>query len=207
VVIFDSPMAPTITQREGGWQGAPVFNRIAQQVLEYMHTPHDTEIPTNKVLLARAKANDKDLEEGSPDHPGDDIDEMQPAADALAESKPQQNSKPSPVSGSAPSSAIVTAALRQTETLAPPERSERSAATATDSAVPNLTTGTVVVDVEQGGIVVPSFLGKSVRSSIEMAQDSGLELDVVGSGKALDQSPAPGSHVASGTRITVKFGR
>jgi hypothetical protein len=45
------------------------------------------------------------------------------------------------------------------------------------------------VDVEQGGIVVPSFVGKSVRSSIEIAQDSGLELNVVGSGKALDQSP------------------
>ena len=206
VVIFDSPMAPTITQREGGWQGAPVFNRIAQQVLEYLHTPHDTEIPTNKVLLARAKANDKDLEEGSPDHPGDDIDEMQPSGDALADSKPPQNSKHSPVSGPAPSSAIVTAALRQTETLAAPEKAEGLTPTATD-AVPSLTTGTVVVDVEQGGIVVPSFLGKSVRSSIEMAQDSGLELDVVGSGKALDQSPAPGSHVASGTRITVKFGR
>jgi hypothetical protein len=65
----------------------------------------------------------------------------------------------------------------------------------------------VDVDVEQGGIVVPSFLGKSVRSSIEIAQDSGLELDVIGSGKALDQSPAAGLHVASGTRITVKFGR
>ena len=71
----------------------------------------------------------------------------------------------------------------------------------------NRASGTVVVDVEQGGIVVPSFLGKSVRSSIEMAQDSGLELNVVGSGKALDQSPLPGSHVASGARITVRFGR
>jgi len=40
-----------------------------------------------------------------------------------------------------------------------------------------------------------------------MAQDSGLELNVVGSGKALDQSPLPGSHVASGARITVRFGR
>ena len=63
------------------------------------------------------------------------------------------------------------------------------------------------MDVEQGGIVVPSFLGKSVRLSIEIAQDSGLELDVVGSGRAQDQSPPPGSHVASGARITVQFGR
>jgi len=63
------------------------------------------------------------------------------------------------------------------------------------------------MDVEQGGIVVPSFLGKSVRSSIEIAQGSGLELNVVGSGKAFEQSPPPGSHVPSGAHITVRFGR
>jgi cell division protein FtsI (penicillin-binding protein 3) len=206
VVIFDSPMAPTIMQREGGWQGAPVFNRIAQQVLEYLHTPHDTEIPTNKVLLARARANDKDIEEGSLDHPGDSIDESQPATETLADVKP--NPKPSPASERISSGAVITAAMRQTETVAPAGSMERSTSSpAPSSAVPNPTNGTVVVDVEQGGIVVPSFLGKSVRSSIEMAQDSGLELDVVGSGKALDQSPSPGTHVASGTRITVKFGR
>jgi beta-lactam-binding protein with PASTA domain len=68
-------------------------------------------------------------------------------------------------------------------------------------------TGTVVLDVEQGGIVVPSFLGKSVRKAIEMAEDSGLELVAVGSGAAREQSPPPGAHVAAGTRVTVRFGR
>ncbi len=63
------------------------------------------------------------------------------------------------------------------------------------------------LDVEQGGIVVPSFLGKSVRTAIEMAQESGLDLDAVGSGLARQQSPPPGSHVASGSQVTVKFGR
>jgi cell division protein FtsI (penicillin-binding protein 3) len=67
--------------------------------------------------------------------------------------------------------------------------------------------GTIVLDVEQGGIVVPSFLGKSVRTAIEMAQESGLDLDAVGSGLARQQSPPPGSHVASGSQVTVKFGR
>jgi beta-lactam-binding protein with PASTA domain len=67
--------------------------------------------------------------------------------------------------------------------------------------------GTIVLDVEQGGIVVPSFLGKSVRAAIEMAQESGLDLDAVGSGLARQQSPAAGSHVASGSQVTVKFGR
>ena len=66
---------------------------------------------------------------------------------------------------------------------------------------------TVVLDVEQGGIVVPSFSGKSVRSAIEVAEDTGLELDAVGSGVALDQSPVAGSHVPAGSHITVRFGR
>jgi cell division protein FtsI (penicillin-binding protein 3)/stage V sporulation protein D (sporulation-specific penicillin-binding protein) len=67
--------------------------------------------------------------------------------------------------------------------------------------------GTVVMDVEQGGIVVPSFIGKSVRSAIEEAEGSGLELDAVGSGVALEQSPIAGSHVPAGAHITVTFGR
>jgi beta-lactam-binding protein with PASTA domain len=67
--------------------------------------------------------------------------------------------------------------------------------------------GTVVLDVEQGGIAVPSFLGKSVRSAIEIAEANGLDLEIVGSGAAQDQSPAAGAHVPSGTKITVRFGR
>ena len=37
-------------------------------------------------------------------------------------------------------------------------------------------TGTVVLDVEQGGIEVPSFVGKTVRGAVEAAQDIGLNL-------------------------------
>jgi cell division protein FtsI (penicillin-binding protein 3) len=68
-------------------------------------------------------------------------------------------------------------------------------------------TGTVVLDVEQGGIEVPSFVGKTVRGAVESAQDIGLELDAVGSGVARQQSPAAGTHVAAGARVTVQFGR
>jgi hypothetical protein len=63
------------------------------------------------------------------------------------------------------------------------------------------------MDVEQGGIVVPSFIGKSERSAIELAQESGLDLDIIGRGLGQDQSPLPGAHVQSGAKITVRFGR
>ena len=68
-------------------------------------------------------------------------------------------------------------------------------------------TGTVVLEVEQGGIVVPSFAGRSVRAAVELAQSNSLDLDIVGSGLGMDQSPAAGSHVAAGSRVVVKFGR
>jgi cell division protein FtsI (penicillin-binding protein 3) len=67
--------------------------------------------------------------------------------------------------------------------------------------------GTVVLDVEPGGIEVPSFVGKTVRGAVEAAQDAGLELEAVGSGLARQQSPAAGAHVAAGSRVTVEFGR
>jgi hypothetical protein len=84
------------------------------------------------------------------------------------------------------------------------ENSPSSAASAGDH-LPS--SGTVVLDAEQGGIVVPSFAGRSVRGAIELAEDTGLDLDAVGSGLARDQTPVAGSHVATGSRVTVKFGR
>ena len=65
----------------------------------------------------------------------------------------------------------------------------------------------MVLDVEEGGIQVPSFVGKNLRVAIEAAQDAGLDLDAIGSGVAREQSPLAGAHVAAGSRVVVKFGR
>ena len=190
---------------------APRCSTIAQQVLEYLHTPHDTEIPASRqTLLARAKTNEKELEEGSPDHPGESLDDADSSAVETVASAKSTNSQPTrPSAAMAPPSAagiVVPASLRHAE-FVPPSQESSVAEPVPISPSPQPVSGTVVIDVEQGGIVVPSFAGKSLRSSIELAQNSGLELEIVGSGRALDQSPAPGSHVASGARITVKFGR
>jgi cell division protein FtsI (penicillin-binding protein 3) len=67
--------------------------------------------------------------------------------------------------------------------------------------------GTVVIDVEERGIEVPSFLGKNLRTAMEAAQDAGLDLDAIGSGVAREQTPQAGAHVAAGSRVTVRFGR
>jgi cell division protein FtsI (penicillin-binding protein 3) len=199
VVILDSPA----TDHHGGMVGAPIFQRIAQPVLEYLHVPHDVELPANRqVLLAERRVTEQDTEEGSPDRLGDAIDVDD--SSSIADSVPEPQTKPS--------AGVVQAAMRQyeqtpTPVAANPKPSASvSAPPATSTPAPPMT-GTVVVSVEQGGIVVPSFSGKSVRAAVELAESSGLDLDIVGSGLGVDQSPAAGSHVAAGSRITVRFGR
>jgi PASTA domain-containing protein len=109
---------------------------------------------------------------------------------------------------------VVPAAVRQRETVetsatdskqSPAAEGSQSTVASSGDHLPS--SGTVVLGAEQGGIVVPSFAGKSVRGAIELAEDTGLDLDAVGSGLARDQTPVAGSHVATGSRVTVKFGR
>jgi cell division protein FtsI (penicillin-binding protein 3) len=61
------------------------------------------------------------------------------------------------------------------------------------------------MDVESGGLVVPSLIGKPVRAAVEMAQDAGFEIDVIGDGVAREQMPAPGVRIAPGGRVAVRF--
>jgi cell division protein FtsI (penicillin-binding protein 3) len=199
-VILDSPVGG----HHGGEVGAPVFQRIAQQVLEYQHTPHDVDLPSNRdVLLAQRRVKDQDLAEGSPDRLGDSL-EVADASTPEPKSAPVAPIKPIPAIASA---GVIPAAMRQRETASSATTETRVSVSARPISLDTPVEGTVVLDVEQGGIVVPSFAGKSVRSAIEIAEESGLDLDAVGSGIAREQSPTAGSHVAAGSRVTVRFGR
>jgi len=83
-----------------------------------------------------------------------------------------------------------------------------SAPTAAPAAAPASlvpASGTVVMDVETGGLVVPSLIGKPVRAAVELAQETGFEIDVIGEGVASEQAPAPGSRIAPGGRVAVRF--
>jgi len=200
-VILDS----AVGLHQGGQVAAPVFQRVTQQVLEYLHVPHDMQLPPNRqVWLAQNKVKDSDLDESSPDHLGSslevaDIGPLDSAPRVPAVS--QQAPKPSAAQGG-----VVPAALRAKETAPQAPSAVSLPANITDPAK-SASNETVVLDVEQGGIEVPSFIGKSVRNALELAEDSGLELNLVGSGIAREQSPAPGSHVTAGSRVVVKFGR
>jgi cell division protein FtsI (penicillin-binding protein 3) len=230
-VILDS----AVGLHQGGQVAAPVFQRVAQQVLEYLHVPHDVDLsPSRQLLLARRQVREEDLAESSPDHLGSPLDFSDNTIDSSAPSLAQAEPPRAP---ELPASArrdglqrgkgVINASLEQRESAqrenAQPEGRQRdsgpTAPAADDSAeagtsapeaaadLPPYGKGTVVVEVEPGGVLVPSFAGKSVRKAIEMAVESGLELDAVGSGIAQDQSPPAGTHVSAGARITVKFGR
>ena len=195
VVILDSPVG----LHQGGQVSAPVFQRVAQQVLAYLHTPHDLDLPKQRqLLLASREVKEDELTESSPDRLGAPL-EMQ--ADVKPASPPVEPAQPTlPTAQLEPAAEIVDTVVRQPEAMPSPPA-------VSDAGLPLPPRGMVVLDVEQGGIVVPSFLGKPLRSVVESAENSGLEVDAIGSGVATEQSPAPGSHVAAGAHIAVRFGR
>jgi cell division protein FtsI (penicillin-binding protein 3) len=207
-VILDS----AVGLHQGGQVAAPVFRRVTQQVLEYLHVPHDMELPaSHQIWLAQHKVRDSDLEETSPDRLGSALE--------LAEANASDGSGPvldephasaigalSTKPSAAPTSSSMVAASLTTKEMPMPSSSP---STAVSSAAPVRIPGTstVVLDVEQGGIEVPDFKGKTVRSALELAEENQLELSPVGNGVAHEQAPAAGAHVAAGSRIVVKFER
>ena len=204
-VILDS----AVGLHQGGQVSAPVFKRISQQVLEYLHVPHDLPLsPQHQLLMAKMK--EKDLEEGTPDHPGEPLETAEVNGSSSEPSK-APNVAPAPRPAIAGSDGnVVQAAVREPVSAGSIVQESPAAGTpdAGSASPPKLpSTGTVVLDVEQGGIEVPSFVGKTVRGAVEAAQDLGLQVDAVGSGVARQQSPVAGTHVAAGARVTVQFGR
>jgi cell division protein FtsI (penicillin-binding protein 3) len=213
-VILDS----AVGQHQGGQVSAPVFRRISQQVLEYLHVAHDLPLAPQHQLLMASRTRDKDLEEGTPDHPGEPLetaevnDSAEPAKPSVARALPSASSGQALPATAGSDGHVVPAAMREAVTSSPADAVTQlgvsltgtPAATA-QSKLPS--TGIVMLDVEQGGIEVPSFVGKTVRGAVEAAQDAGLELEAVGSGVARQQSPSAGTHLAAGSRVTVQFGR
>src|SRR5208282_5862153 len=110
-VILDS----AVGLHQGGQVSAPVFQRVAQQVLEYLHTPHDVELPRSRqLLIASRQVKTQDLAEGSPDHLGEALDVADATTTSVASTPPSIPANAIPESSS---SAVVPAALRQRETV------------------------------------------------------------------------------------------
>ncbi len=155
LVSLDSPVGP----HEGGMVAAPVFKRIAEQVLPYLDVPRD--VPLSPKLIQAAYKHPEAEESAT-------LEDFTPVDFAAQPDRPpaqEKNSQPEP-------------------------------------AQPSIT---VALD-EGGDIAVPDFRGKTMRDVTEMCLRLGLEPVLVGSGLAVDESPADGAKVRRGAKITVRFG-
>ena len=195
-VILDSPAG----LHQGGQVCAPVFKRIAEQVLEYLHVPHDLDVKSAQRQTLLASAKDTDLTDESPDHLGAPLPENEASASSaiVAAVQPANVNQPA----AAETKTVATASSQPANETPQPQTATVLPASQSAIAAPN---GTVILDVDSG-MVVPSFLGKPLRSAVEIAQQSGLEINAIGSGIAREQWPAPGSRLTSGEHITVRFG-
>ena len=212
VIVMDSPEH---SMHFGAQASAPVFQDLAQQILEYLGVPHDQEM-TPQTMSARNQppvAEDDNPEESNGDLnslfatvndlPADDPlrapqqapGEAAPVAKDVAQAQaptPQQDASGGRMGGLPAKSAF--------ETPAPP----MSAAVVTSPAPQ--TKGPVVVNAGKR-VAVPLFTGQTVRNVIENAEAAGLGVQVLGSGIAREQVPAAGTMVPVGTEVVVRFTR
>jgi cell division protein FtsI (penicillin-binding protein 3) len=199
LVVLDSPATGS---HEGGGAAAPVFSRVAQQVLEYLNVSHDIELQNEnrRRTLLRARAADADLGEAAPDYVaqvGSDATSAGPKVEPR--SAPRQEVIAKKIA-SAPK-----AAGHVVEPAAASNRPQESGAPAIAAPV-GPPAATVVLNTG-GSVVVPDFRGKALRSALEEAQSAGIELEISGSGVGREQSPAAGTRIPSGSHVMVRFGR
>ncbi|MDE3186310.1 MAG: transpeptidase family protein [Acidobacteriota bacterium] len=201
-VVLDSP--------KGAYYGtavsAPVFAEVAQQVLEYLGVPHDIDVqpshaPSKTAVIA------------SEDDAGADQDDVNalyaavndlPADDPLRAAPAQSFSTDQPSPASA---ASVTAPGKKPITVGISASAGPAPAAGTQEQQPAQKTLTQVTISDGKKLTVPSLVGLPVRKVIEAAAAAGLDVEVSGDGTAREQAPAPGTQVATGTRIVVRCGR
>jgi cell division protein FtsI (penicillin-binding protein 3) len=200
LVVLDSP-AGGYPRDGGGEAAAPVFARIAQQVLAYMNVPHDVELQDPKRMWLRAHTKEDEVYEAAPDY----IASEQERSDTPPAPQTQAPVAPSP----APQDLrlrTVAAAGKSTPATSSTVSALLTTVQPASFKAPEQPRGTVVLDVA-GGTLVPDFRGKSLRTALEEAESAGLELEVSGSGVGQDQSPAAGSRIPPGGHVSVHFGR
>jgi cell division protein FtsI (penicillin-binding protein 3) len=215
-VIIDSPQG----NHYGNINAAPVFREVAQEVLEYLGVPHDTNLTPQKDL---AKAQSEPEMEEAPPEPTGDLDALfaevnhLPADDPLRGTGNGQQPVPSAASelasGPEPAQVVPTPPpasheppvipVHAPEPKPEPPPSEEAAVAPPEPHV----SGHGIVVSAANRIGVPSFLGEPLRVAVETAGTAGLALQIVGSGIAREQVPAPGSMVPPGTEIVVRFSR
>ena len=196
-IVMDNPKAGG--SYYGAAVSAPVFQEVAQQVLEYLRVPHDEPVRAQKAPATSGKAVAED------DH-GDSADVNAlyaaindlPSDDPLRQ-QPAQSASTQAVAPAQPPAAAATSAQKPSTSTA--------AAPPPVAAPPGQSSASVVIPTEKNNIKVPSLIGLPMRQVIEAASAAGLDVQFVGSGTVREQAPAAGTMVAPGTHIVVHCAR
>jgi cell division protein FtsI (penicillin-binding protein 3) len=230
-VVIDTP---TVGSGYGAETSAPVFQVLAQQVLEYLGVPHDQPLKTPKELRA---ATPETMPDDAPSESVGDLNAMFEAINNLPADDPLRASASSftavsttPAADAASSSAVQSAPVAKSSGVVGLLPQKVLAAFkengGTSSAIPDAAlgasaelrappvaprvqaraNGSVVVDAGQR-VAVPMFTGAALRTVVETAADLGLRVQPVGSGVAREQAPAAGTMVPLGTEVVVRFAR
>jgi cell division protein FtsI (penicillin-binding protein 3) len=229
-VIIDNPKGANY---HGTAVSAPVFQEVAQQVLEYLGVPHDVEIkqpktpvkPEKQVVEDDAQEPDVNaLFAAVNDLPADDPLRAQPVASRQSESVASAASadKSGDAVNAAANAAVRSAGISAasvpktkkrdaevggmtdlSQALAPQpivQPAEQASIAAHEDSV-------VALPAIERSLKVPTLIGLPLRKAIEVSAAAGLEVQMIGSGTAREQAPAPGTMVARGTQIVVRCAR
>jgi cell division protein FtsI (penicillin-binding protein 3) len=211
LVQLDSPVGA----HEGGSVAAPVFKRIAEQVLAYRNVPHDVALPGNALRGSHRTQTDVTLE---------DVADFNPVQDESLDRNPDHgpdvltNSPTNSSTNSLTNSLIAEPANH--ESREPLAQAQTTVASKSTSGLPmfpsgsaragpqNLPASLPTVELTDGASVsLPSLTGKTVREVIETCQQLGLNPVLAGSGIAQSQEPEAGTSMRRGGAVTVRFGR
>jgi cell division protein FtsI (penicillin-binding protein 3) len=209
-VVIDSPEG----NHFGNVNAGPVFREVAQEVLEYLGVPHDTALTQPKDVAKRA--SEPEVEEAPSDQTGDlnalfaEVNNL-PADDPLRGNGNGQPPIPEPATEVKSGTSMTAEQAPPALAVAPVRTAEPktdSGSFATMVAAHDQPPSPHTVVVQAGNrIGVPSFLGEPLRVAVESAGTVGLALQIVGTGIAREQVPAPGSMVPPGTEVVVRFSR
>ncbi len=217
-VIIDSP---SVGSHFGRAVSAPVFQELAQKVLEYLGVPHDMPIKPAK-LIAQQRKPSLDNAEGDSQQVGD-LSAMFAEINHLPQDDPLRSPAKAPqvsaeddearayqqtmTDGSfkeLPSQPADTAGEPGTVLAETISRNRTSEPLTNNNRVAEPSPAAVMAGF--GPLVtMPGFAGQPMRKVVVAAAKLGLNVRVYGSGVASEQAPAPGTRVPAGTTVVVRF--
>ena len=206
-VVIDNPKN---MDYHGAKVSAPIFQEVAQQVLESLGVPHD--VP---VHASPAKTKPETVIAEDDDQNQADVNSMFAAINDLPSDDPLR---------AAPAETSASGLVASQTVKESPAKSANSAAGAADTKMTGVKGQSVPADESAGlaapqgssktvlladdkKLKVPSLIGLPVRQVIVQSYAAGLEVQISGSGTVREQAPAAGTMVAAGTQIVVRCGR